>query len=348
MHKALLFHCLVIVLICTTRPLSAADPDYKTDPFARDLKILTQWFAGEFDNEEQVWFENDGRSATPEKEKIPRLHTAHTRLDLPAFGQHVFYVEEYTDNKPSNVIRQRLITFTSDSDAGAIRMKQGFFKDSKAALGAHLDPRKLAGLKPEQVFFMQDLDPDSQCDVFWRRSADQYEGAIEGKGCVFGEGEKRRYSVHKMILSANKYWRLDSSYLVSDDSLYIGTPAGKPVKMRRADVFMCEASFRAGGKVQNVAPFRLHNQGGAATIVRRSDNKKFDILLRNKEYPYYDTRPDFMYFSIRHAGEKRSLAYTVNDADSRRLGIDVSGMSIHCHRQGYEFRESLSQLDTFY
>ena len=29
---------------------------------ARDLLILSQWFEGEFDNEEQVWFQSDDRS----------------------------------------------------------------------------------------------------------------------------------------------------------------------------------------------------------------------------------------------------------------------------------------------
>lgn len=321
--------------------------DEKADPFARDLLILTDWFEGEFDNEEQRWFEKDRRAAIPEEEHHVRLHTAHKRLDLPQFGEHVFYVEEYIENDPANIIRQRFVTFESDIEAGAIRMRQGFLKDAEAAKGAHHNPEKLSGLKKEDVFFMSDLDPNNQCDVFWNRVADQYEGKILGKSCVFGEEEKRRYSVHKMILSAEKYWRSDASYLLSDNSLHVGDPVNDPIRMRRADIFDCQASFRIKGsftEVQEVEPFKMHNQGGMAKITRDSDSQVFEILLRSKEYPFYNKRPDFLYFSIRHEGAQRSLVYSVHDTDSRILGVNHNNMGVHCYREGYEFRESLQQL----
>jgi len=339
--------CLLpLVLLCTTQ---TATSDEQADPFARDLKILTDWFEGEFDNEEQLWFENDPRSNTPEEERHIRLHTVHTRLDLPTFGEHVFYVEEYKENDPKDIVRQRFVTFESDLEANVIRMKQGFLKDNEAALDAYLNPDKLSQLTEQDIFFMTDLEPDSQCDVFWERIGDQYKGAIPSKGCVFGENEKRRYSVHHMILSANKYWRADASYLISDDSLHVGDPIDSPIKMRRAEIFECEASFTpkdftSSGNKQHIGPFRIHNQGGKASITRESDGQVFDVLLRKKEYPFYGTRPDFMYFSVRESGAKRSLVYTVNDTDARILGLNHNGMGVHCYRQGYQFRELLEQL----
>ncbi len=183
--KTLINLCFLVFLSLT----SIASVDYKTDPCARDIKILTEWFEGEFDNEDQRWFENDRRANIPEEEHHVRLHTAHKRLDLPLFGEHVFYVEEYVDNDPENIIRQRFVTFESDLKAGAIRMQQGFLKDTEAAKGAHFNPEKLSGLTEKDVFFMSDLDPESECDVFWTRVADQYEGEIIVNNCIFGEGE---------------------------------------------------------------------------------------------------------------------------------------------------------------
>lgn len=318
----------------------------ETNPFARDIKILTDWFEGEFDNEEQLWFENDPRSATPDDERHVRVHTIHVRLDLPQFGDHVFYVEEYRDNDPGSLIRQRFVTFEPDLDVGAIRMQQGFFRDPEAFVGAHYDLSKFDGLTAEDVFFMRDLAPDNKCDVFWRRVADQYEGSMEPKGCRLGTNGvgPARYSVHNLILSANKYWRVDSSFLQSDDSLYIGDPVDRPSRMRRASIFHCEGSFRSEAGVQNLNPFRIHSQGGHAKIRRQADGQVFEILLRSKEYPFYETRPDFMYFSIREQGAKRSLLYSVNDADSRRLGLNHNGIAVHCSRTGYDFRQSLDQL----
>jgi hypothetical protein len=236
------------------------------------------------------------------------------------------------------------VTFESDPEAGGIRMQQGFFKDAEAVKGAHLDPRKLANIKKKDVFFMTDLDPKSNCDVFWNRVGEQYEGAIRGKDCVFGEGEKRRYSVHKMILSANKYWRVDASHLVSDDSLHVGDPVDSPTRMRRADLFQCESSMRVGAELQTMDKFTIHNQGGTASFTRKTDGKVIDVLLRKKEYPYYNVRPHFLYFSVREAGAKRSMVYTVSDIDSRMLGLNIGGMGVHCYRQGYDFNQALNQL----
>ena len=77
---------------------AAAAPE--NDPFARDLLVLTDWFEGEFDNEEQRWFQADPRSNTPEDERHVRVHATHKRIEAPEFGEHVFYVEEYTNNDP--------------------------------------------------------------------------------------------------------------------------------------------------------------------------------------------------------------------------------------------------------
>ncbi|MEM9532486.1 MAG: chromophore lyase CpcT/CpeT [Pseudomonadota bacterium] len=321
--------------------------DDAANPVARDLKILTQWFAGEFDNEEQVWFENDPRSATSETDRHLRIHTAHRRLDLPALGDHVFYVEEYRDNDPASVFRQRLVIFDALPTEGVIRMRQGFLRDAAAARGAHLAPEKLAGLTPDGVQFMKDIDPTSDCTVRWRRVADHYEGQMTEKTCQFGEGDERRYSVHNMVLSANKYWREDGSYFVADDRHKAGNQPGSYTQLRRARSYLCDFTFRGeDGRVsQTAAGLRLLNQGGQVEVTRESDGQRFTALLRNKEYPYYEERPDFLYFSFRETGAARSMVYTVNDADSRRFGFNTQGIGAHCHLEGYSFRESLTELE---
>lgn len=330
--------CLVILLLCLAIP-SALLADDNTDPFARDLLVLTDWFEGEFDNEEQIWFQADSRSQTPEADRHVRLHVAHHRLALPKFGEHVFYVEEYRDNDPTNVIRQRFVIFSSDSKAGAIRMRQGFFKDPEKVLGAHNDASKLSRVQPDDVFFLD------ECDVFWHRVADQYEGGMRPKTCVFGEGKQRRYSVHNLVLSANKYWRVDSTFLVTDDSLHLGYPVDRPLQMRRAKIFICEASFRGtNGESQSINDLVIHSQGGTALLTRAGDGAEFILRIRDKEYPYYNTRPDFIYFSFRAKDAERSIVFTVNDSDSRRIGFSTPTFAAHCHRKGYDFREILDAL----
>jgi len=337
--KAIIPFLVIQLLLIPTA--QAQQPD---DPFARDIKIMAQWFEGEFDNEEQLWFEADPRSATPDKARHLRIHTLHRRLNQPAFGEFVFYVEEYKNNNADEVIRQRLVTISSDRAEKAIRMRQGFFKDSSAARGAYLDPGKLAGLTAEDVFFID------QCDVLWKRKAGQFEGAMGDRACVFGEGRERRYSVHNLTLSATKFWRVDSTFKIADDSLHVGMPIDQPFELRRAKIFICEAAFRNENQTgydsgQIIKDLRLHSQGGLVWITRESDGARYGLRLRDKEYPYYEERPDFLFFSIRQPDSARSVAYSVHDSDSRRLGINLNWMSANCHREGYDFREPLELLE---
>lgn len=318
---------------------AAAQEGFPRDPHARDLLILTEWFEGEFDNEEQLWFEADPRSETPEQERHIRLHTMHRRLELPPFGEHVFYVEEYKDNDPEALVRQRLVVFSSQGLGGAIRMQQGFFKQPEAARGAQFDADKLADLGRDDVFFLD------ECDVYWRRVAGQYEGSMRPKACVFGEGAERRYSVHNLILSETKYWRVDATRLVADDSLHVGFDESKPTKLRRAKPFVCEVNIRLeDGSGQRAEGLRVHSQGGEQTVTREDNGEAYVLRLRDKEYPFYDTRPDFLFLSLRKQGEERSLAYVVSDADSRRLGVSFDGTLAHCYRDGYTFRQPLEAL----
>lgn len=320
--------------------LGGAAADTASDPNARDLLILADWFQGEFDNEEQLWFENDPRSNTPEADRHQRVHTLHKRMNAPQFGEHVFYVEEYVDHDPAKIIRQRIVIFESDLERSQIRMRQGFFANAESLVGAHKRSEVFESLTDEDVFFID------TCDVFWRRVADQFEGKMDEKACVFGDGDKRRYSVHNLTLSASKYWREDLTYLVADNSFYTGTRPGHPTEMRRADRFICDVTFRTEEGAQAFDDLPIHTQGGTIDVVRESDGKPISLMIRQKEYPYYSERPDFMFFSVRETGQYRSIAYSVTDTDARRIGINTAGIGAHCHREGYEFRESLELLDT--
>lgn len=321
----------VVMMIAT-----GAWADDAQNPFARDLLMITDWFEGEFDNSEQLWFH---RRSGARGEAPTRIHASHHRIDAPAFGNHVFYVEEYLNDDPQEVYRQRLVTFESDIENDAIRIKQGFFNKPEAWLGAHEDPARFTGLKPGDVTFID------TCDVFMRREADQFRGGMQPKACVFGEGDERRYAVHNLVISETKYWRDDTTFLVSDDSFFRGTPPGQPSELRKANRYFCDFYFYDGdGGQQVVEGLPVHDQGGSGQAVRESDEQAFQILLRQKEYPYYEARPDFLYYSIRRVGEERSVAFGVADPRSRQFGLNNGDLAAFCHRDGYRFREPIETL----
>jgi len=337
-----------LAICCFINPVLGAPSLAATydNPNARDILILTKWFEGEFDSSEQVWFEKFDAAKVPEDRRVERLHAWNKRLDLPEFGDHVFYVEEYMNNDPEEIVRQRFVVFEPDLQESSIRMKQGFFKNAKKVLGG----KNLDRIKAKDIFFID------TCDVFWKRKAGQFEGKMKAKECVFGEGELRRYSVHDLTLSENEFWRTDSTYLVSDGSFYKGNLAGFPTKMRKADRFVCDVSFKPENtdgmsftevreKTENVHGKSIHSEGGTFVATRSYDGQEFEYLMREKEYPFYSERPNFIYFSMRKKGDPYSIAYTVSDLNSRRIGGQFGDYGFQCHREGYTFNQSLELLD---
>jgi len=75
----------------------------------RDFQTFLEWFPGVYDNQEQVYFEE--QLGVPEDERHERIHHTFAPVNLPAFGDHVFYVQQYLDDDPTKIYRQRIYVF---------------------------------------------------------------------------------------------------------------------------------------------------------------------------------------------------------------------------------------------
>ncbi|MFN9612461.1 MAG: CpcT/CpeT family chromophore lyase [Hyphomonadaceae bacterium] len=91
------------------------------DVLAKDLRVLLEYFPGRYDNDLQVYF--DGELKTPEIERNGRIHSIFAPVTLPAFGPNMFYVEQYADNDPNKIYRQRLYRFSVDAVEKAIKLE---------------------------------------------------------------------------------------------------------------------------------------------------------------------------------------------------------------------------------
>lgn len=314
-----------LMMICTFQSEAQT-----SDPYARDLVLISEYYTGEFDNDSQLWFQ--GRSDWPgiEEEKHVRLHATHTRLDAPEIGPYTFYVEEFINDDPAEIIRQRVTSFHSDVEKGGIVMKLFFLKDSKEFVNAHLDPAKMGKLKTAEMF---ELDG---CDVIFKREADQFFGKMGDKECQFGEGEERRYSVHDIHLSATKYWRKDQIFLVENDEMYSGNKQNIPHKMRKAASYSCDVSFTEKGyydpsgndkKYKNVI---IHNQGGSASFHNPITDKTYILQLREKEYPFYAEGSDFFMMRFIEEDAKRSDVIVTAEPNISKISFSLGWSSAIC------------------
>ena len=318
-------------------PISYAE-GLSFDPSTRDLQRVVAFFEGEFDNRDQVWVETDARSQVPEAERHERIHSTHLRLDLPEFGEYVFYVEDYRDDDPQKVFRQRLVTFESARYDGVL-MKLWFFKDPDAVRNSN----RVAG--DLERLTRADVTDIVGCDVYWLPQGDQYVGGMRSKACEWGEGRDRVYSQFDLVLAAESYWRLDRSFQAGSDKLVSGNPSGVPHKLNRARLFTCDVRFYGDLRFYSGSPsgkrpilpdeeylaLPIHNQGGSIQITRRKNGKRYTFRLNDKKHPYYETRSDFMFLSVSEEDDP-FIAYSLHDRTAAYFGLHLGWMLVACER----------------
>ena len=309
----------------------AMNVDAQTDPYARDLVQLVGFFEGEFDNDSQLWFEGRRGWSGNEEEKHIRIHATHTKIDAPDIGDNVFYVEEFIEGDPAKISRQRVVNFRSDIDKGGVVMELYFLNEPNKFINAQDSMDVFGDIGQDDLFGLDG------CNVVFKREADQFIGSMEDKMCQFGEGDKKRFSVHNIHLSATKYWRVDQTYLVGNGEFYMGHPNDEPHKMRKARMYRCDVSFTEkgyydpSGNDKKYADLILHDQGGTATLYNPIKEKNYILQLREKEYPYYSTGSDFFMLRFIEEGATRSDVIVTSEPHVSKISFSLGWASASCY-----------------
>lgn len=171
-----------------------------------------------------------------------RIHSIFKRVDLPAFGEHVFYVEQYLDGDPAKIYRQRLYSFSLDDAEQAVKLVIHIPSDVKSLVGAHRDPSKLAGLTPAGT------RAPPGCEVYWRRRGDAFIGAMKPGACRIESQRSGKTIVvsDDLYLDEDEIWIHDRAVDEQGGHVY-SNKAGIPNKLRKVSWFACWLSVRREG-----------------------------------------------------------------------------------------------------
>ena len=286
----------------------------------KDFRTMMQWFPGVYDNQEQVYFEAE--QEVDEALRHERIHHVFEPVDLPAFGEHVFYVQQHLNDDPAEIYRQRIYTFQPDYDEGAVRLTIHIPNDVASLVDAHLDPTKLTGLLPEQTRVLPG------CDVFWRRQDNHFVGYMRPNACsyVSSESGKRIIFNDDLLLTENALWISDRAQDEEGNRVF-GHPTGVPHKNRKARRFECwmtamqrdgEWTFRRG--------LEICDQGGMVWLATEEQPpEKVGIKMRNVRWPYGNNRPSLVLYAYR-PDEDRVVSYAWADPSAQRIGINLRWM----------------------
>ena len=178
------------------------------------LDQIMQWWPGDYNNDRQIArLKSEGKPVWMADDQGKGGHievTSHYRkIDLPAFGEHVLYVEETKHNNPEDMFRQRIYSLHIDEASNQLRVVLWNFKDRKKYVGAWRDLSRLKALTPDDMTSF-----GANCDLFMSQENGKYRLAMHEKDCAF-DGN---YFSYQVLLGPDSFWFRDKIARVSDDA----------------------------------------------------------------------------------------------------------------------------------
>ncbi len=201
-----------IVIALSFLVVPVARPD-AGEQLERDFIRFLELWGGSYDNR---------RHTRPESAQgIPgneALRVEMRRVELPAFGQHVFYVEWQSLDDATKVFRQRIYVPRIDERERTLRLGLYIWPADRADFiertrGAHLDPKRLIGVTPADMVDLGD------CDLRFRPKGRVFEGAMLPGACSFLAPDGTAiYSWTQMRVAQGRFEYLDGWFLPDGQS----------------------------------------------------------------------------------------------------------------------------------
>ena len=315
-----------------------------TTPTERDIMVLAEMLPGVYDSEEQVYFEN--RTNVRKEARNVRMNSKIVKVDLPAFGKYVFYVQDSIENKLDEPNRVRLYSLSADNKEKVVRMRMYYLdsaegKAKKKYWNANLNPAVLNDLTPATARFTEG------CDVLWRREAGQFHGAIKPGACIWSrKGEKtKRVADYQAQLTNNALWVRELTFDTKGKQI-AGNPDGVFHKMNRARDFMCQADIPgvSGGRdipFKRNGPFPMTDQGGQVKFMsNEKEPREINILLRNVDWQVNNETGAFtrdvlvLYvFAKDKDGKTTDSSYSFTEPTVKRTGLNLGWTLVMCYQE---------------
>jgi hypothetical protein len=291
-----------------------------------DLELMMSWFAGEFDNNQQV--QEQKEMEEPPEQPHEWIHSIFVPVELPAFGDHVFYVEQYSDGDPTKIYRNRLYSFAINEAEQAIQLTIYSFPDPQAVVGARQEPDKLDGMSPDS------LRTVPGCEVYWTRDGDRFLGEMKEGACRIDSQRLGKTIIidDDLVLTRDEIWISDRA-TDSDGNWVFGNKAGVHHKLKRSRDFRCWAVVenRGGDEAYTVERgLDLHDQGGTATITSTGEEPiTYSVQLEQRVYTG-ERSLAVLKLAVYEEGNEESLAYAWAEPSAKNIGMNLRLFQAGC------------------
>ena len=298
---------------------------------AENLARLTRWFAGEWNNNEQVWQQKIAAAdAKVLVKEDPSEHVHHIFAPVPAplVGAQVFYVQQAAADKLAKPYRQRLYRFTADEAEAAVKLEIFRFKDEGKYLDAQRRPESFSGLGLEQ------LQPTPGCEVWWRFDAARqaFAGTMKPGACSFVSPRSgQRVFISDTLELTEHNISINDQARDEAGNYVFGSKSNTPNKARKVRYFDGWVWFKLAGpqasaddkKTRFMSKIRLHSEGDRVPITLE-DGSPSPYVLELAQLTYQNTRQPILKFALLDASTGKSLTYIWANTDATRIGMNLN------------------------
>ncbi|GAB5455219.1 MAG: hypothetical protein Hens2KO_14480 [Henriciella sp.] len=195
-----------------------------------NLDEMLSWFPGVYDNYEQI--ESERSSNTPEALRHRHLNHTFFPVEIAGIPGRQLYAQQYQNHDASDIYRQRIYSFESDPDEGAVRLTIYTPNTPEDLVDIHLAPERQATLDASDFF----LKPG--CEVYWTREEDRFEGYLKPKACSYYSTryETQVYLEETLTLSPDAL-RLNDRGVDGDGNLVFGVDDKGPTINLKQNAF---------------------------------------------------------------------------------------------------------------
>jgi len=303
-----------------------------------DLARITNWFGGEWNNNEQVWQQkidiDAAKAASKEATKdttdvdiIPHTHHIFAPVNAPKIGAHIFYVQQSLGPDFVTPYRQRIYSFSVDVAEAAIRLDIFTPNDEKAFINAHLRPEQFVALDASS------LKSRPGCEVYWRYlpKANEYTGTMKAGACNFMSERlgKRIVIGDTLKLSESELWVNDQARDEAGNYVF-GSKTNTPIKARKVRYFSGWIYIKHAGKdakpTDTISSFQrnvlLHTEGRKIPVMY-NDGTPSPYVAEMALLTYQNTKTAILKLALLDKVTNKSVTYIWANPDAKQIGMNL-------------------------
>ena len=271
------FSILAFAALYSQFSIAAPTAGFSRADLDAQLRVFLEWHQGTYDNYAQLVRQSGGPLAKPVIDPVYRLRTIYLPIEMPEFGEHVLYVEEYKNNDVNDNARVRLYVLTIDEKEQAIKIKIWMPLDPKPLVGSFKDLSRAKQLKKTDMRPFRDV-----CDVWMRWTGSGFEGGMKDRSC---DREDWWYD-YDVAVGPEHQWQRDRGRKLSNSNEIAWSLAAEQSEVWfeqwKARNYLCEVEVAGGvGRMQRVSTVELLDQGGDTEVVLPSGKRIHLLLFRS-------------------------------------------------------------------